>query len=340
MRFRILKTGLGALIGIFLSISVGCSGTKPIRVEMEQVSCSPTALRGFGFSVNSVDAKNEAFNQIATQIKSSVEFSSHSSKVVTNAGGVENIESTYLMENAAKASISNAENVQVIYTRSSPEGTGVVACMERSAAAQPFLNLYESTRDSFEMAKAQVIGAKHPKKKLESFKMAQNLYNKMVRSGEVVASLGQQTYRMIEEQERFKESRENLVQHVQQFRKNYSVTIAEDIATVDKSMSGLVRETLLNTNKFDGADRSRGVRVLVSAGKMKCDDGIFGFVCESGVVVRITSLSGEVYVEYSESLKSTSSTSKDDAAKRITKLINKDNEFIQKVHQELSNWIL
>ena len=51
-------------------------------------------------------------------------------------------------------------------------------------------------------------------------------------------------------------------------------------------------------------------------------------------------MSGEVYVEYSDSLKSSSSTSKEDAASRISKTINKNHKFIQKVQAEIANWML
>ncbi|MCF0221926.1 MAG: LPP20 family lipoprotein [Fibrobacter sp.] len=334
MRFLFVIPALVAL--------VGCSGTKSglIRTEMDQTPCSATSLRGYGFAANSVDAQNEAFNQIATQIKSSVEYSSRSTKVVTTYGGNENIESTYLMESAAKASISNAENVQVVYSKSGSDGTGVVACMERSAAAAPFVKLFQSVRDSFEMEANGAIGEKHPQKKFESFRRGLNLYNKMVQSSEVVATLGQVTEQMDGELVRSKEAREKLVLQMQDFKSNYSVTIAEDSATMNEAVSGLLRETFLNMNKFDGSDKPNGVRVVVSAGEMKCSDGIFGFVCEVGISVRIVSMDGEVYVEYSDSLKSSSSVSKEDAANRIPKSINQNNNFIQKVEEEISNWMI
>ncbi|MCF0225414.1 MAG: LPP20 family lipoprotein, partial [Fibrobacter sp.] len=236
-----------------VTVLVACTGTgsQSIRTEMEQTGCSPTALRGYGFAANGTDAQNEAYSQIATQIKSSVEFSSKSSKQMTVKNGDENVESSYLIENATMASISNAENVQVVYSKSGPEGVGVVACMERAAAAQPFVRMYETARDSFNMEVGAASSEKHPLKFATAVKNAMRLYNQMVQSREVVENL-EQGVKFAGDLPAAKDANDKLVEFFQQFKKDYSVTIAEDSSTLDASVSGLLRETLMNMNKFDG----------------------------------------------------------------------------------------
>lgn len=326
------------LIALVALLFTACLGPG-ISSDVKTVACSDTALRGEGHGASTEDARNEAYSQIANQIKSSVEFSSKSVKKSTTSDGEEHLESSYIMENATKASILNAEKVNVVYSGKSSQGSiAVVACMERSDAAKPFVELYNTAMDSFLVAGELFSKEDHPLHKADAFTNLDRLYRDMNSYSDMIISLDINKHKYMAERASNKQVRDKALEKYMAFKADFSLIIEEDSTSIDEEVGGKIREVLMNAIQFDGASKSGGVKLTVFAGETTCGSGPFGFTCSVPVTLKLKSLSGEIYWEMTEVVKNTGSLNVDETQKKLLRAIGKDHKSIKKWLDEITKW--
>ncbi|MBR2307671.1 MAG: hypothetical protein IKA48_10815, partial [Fibrobacter sp.] len=142
----------------------------PVSHELELFTCPEGNLRGSGLAGDYDHALENAVNQIAIQIQSSVtSISKAQVGSDVNAEGKESVTSSYERTSQVSATIRNRQDVRVLETVARQGVVGVVACMAKTDAAKPYREDYQSARDALVSSMAVLEMTNHPLEKFANY---------------------------------------------------------------------------------------------------------------------------------------------------------------------------
>ena len=304
----------------------------PVSQDLEMYACPEANLRGTGLAGDYERALENAVNQIAVQIQSTVTATSKlkvNSDVATD--GMESISSSFQKESRVTATIKNRQDVHVLQTVARDGVVGVVACMDRNDAAKPFRVEYQEARDALVSIIAVISMVTHPLEKFENYDKMVAAYARYKESSHILQSLGFNDDEG-EIEENYRKAQEAYVD----FKSRYKIYMDGAIETDEgRVIFGQISKDM----KIQSLEESceEGLILELETATPKCKEGGFGVSCTEMVALYGKSCTGETYFTLGGTLKGIGRMDEAEAIANLLKNTVK-NDFVTKWKKEIERW--
>lgn len=301
--------------------------------ELEQFRCSDGSLRGSGLAGDYDQALDNAVNQIAVQIQSSVTSVSKmqtGSKV--DADGRETLNSSFERSSQVQAQLRNRQDVHVLQTVARDGVVGVVACMDKGDAARPYRDDYQNARNALVSAVSVLNVVTHPLEKFGHYDTMVEAYGRYREATQVLQSLGFSND-LGEIEDSYRKALESYVD----FKSRYKIYMDGAIETVEGKV---VVEQLSKDIKFQSLEDSCTVGLVLELeiAPPKCKEGSLGISCSEMVALYGKSCGGETYFTLGGTFKGTGRMSEEEAVANLQKNVER-NGFVGEWKKEIERWI-
>jgi len=296
-------------------------------------TCADGNLRGSGLAGDYEHALENAVNQIAVQIQSSVTSTSTlQTGSEVDAKGQENITSSYQKQSQVTATIKNRQDVHVLQTVARDGVVGVVACMDKSDAAKPFRVEYQEARDALVTVMTVISMVKHPLEKFDNYDKMVAAYARYKESSHILQSLG-----FNEDQGEIEENYRKATEDYIGFKSRYKIYIDGAIETEEgRAIFGQLSKDI----KIQSLEESceEGLVLELETSMPKCKEGGFGVTCSEMVALTGKSCTGETYFTLGGTLKGVGRMDETEAKANLLKNTVKNN-FVPTWKKEIERWI-
>lgn len=307
----------------------------PVSHELELYTCPEGNLRGSGLAGDYDHALENAVNQIAIQIQSSVtSISKAQVGSDVNAEGKESVTSSYERTSQVSATLRNRQDVRVLETVAREGVVGVVACMSKSDAAKPYREDYQSARDALVSSMAVLEMTNHPLEKFANYDKMTAAYSHYRESAQVLQSLG-----FADNQAEIEESYNKALEGYKEFKSRYHIYFegvleAEEGAKIFQELSKKVfLQTVLDSTC------EIGLVLSLELSDPKCKEGGLGVTCTEVVALNGSSCKGETYFTLGATLKGVGRFDEEEAKQKLVNSIEK-GDLLADWWKELERWTI
>lgn len=320
---------------------ITANNEEPLIVQLSRQACQTADdLRGMGVAQTPQEALVLAQKDIASQIQSSIKAAEQSSKSQNvDVFGNEVVEASYQVKTSVLTELSNAQDAKPSATLVQGQNFGVVACMNRAAAAKPFLNEYLSLQDSIILEVAAFLSHVQPLQKKESYKRAEALFARLLSAKNVLESLnisipagsadaGDQTDAMSAYSFMQKSYKEFLSTHTLYYRFE-GESAHRNLLFTRISSSISLKEAVCET----------GLQLVAKISEPICREGSLGINCSAELNLTGSSCSGESYFNLNANVKGNGRYDEAEAMDRLGKNIAEGDWFME-WQKELEKWHL
>lgn len=306
-------------------------------IEMLHSHACPNAddLRGQGIADNASSALTIAQKEIAAQIQSVVvaktEETRHSN---VDVAGNETLRSSFESKTQVITTLQNAQDAKPIITLTQTGKFGVVACMQRSDAAKPFIREANLLQDSVTLALKIFEEQKHPIIRNNAFVAARDMYVQTLSIVSVLDGLG------YTQENRVKESFETEQQKYNDFRSQYAFyyQMDENDASVLPQRRA-VFERISAKYPVRAAACSNGLLLKLDVTSTNCAEGSLGVSCTADLNLSGSNCEGEPYFSVHAKVKGNGRYDVNEARERLNTNIS-NGDWFNEWTQELDKWRL
>ena len=306
-------------------------------MEMLHSNACPNAddLRGQGIADNASSALTIAQKDIAAQIQSVVvaktEESRHSN---VDVAGNETLRSSFESKTQVITTLQNAQDAKPIITLTQAGKFGVVACMQRSDAAKPFIREANLLQDSVTLALKIFEEQKHPIIKNNAFKAARDMYVQTLSIVSVLEGLG------FNQENRVKSSFEAEQQKYNDFRSQYAFYYQMDESDASVlPQRRAVFERISAKYPVRAAACSKGLLLKLDVSPEVCKDGSLGVSCTADLNLSGSNCEGEPYFSVHAKVKGSGRYDVNEAKERLNANIA-NGDWFNEWTSELDKWRL
>lgn len=306
-------------------------------IEMLHSHACPNAddLRGQGIAANASSALTIAQKEIAAQIQSVVvaktEESRHSN---VDVAGNETLRSSFESKTQVITTLQNAQDAKPIITLTQAGKFGVVACMQRSDAAKPFIREANLLQDSVTLALKIFEEQKHPIIRNNAFVAARDMYVQTLSIVSVLEGLG------YTQENRVKASFEAEQQKYNDFRSQYAFYYQMDGSDASAlQQRRAVFGRISAKYPVRAAQCSNGLLLKLDVAPEVCSEGSLGVSCTTDLNLSGSNCEGEPYFSVHAKVKGSGRYDVNEAKERLnTNIANGD--WFNDWTQELDKWRL
>ena len=306
-------------------------------MEMLHSNACPNAddLRGQGIADNASSALTIAQKDIAAQIQSVVvaktEESRHSN---VDVAGNETLRSSFESKTQVITTLQNAQDAKPIITLTQAGKFGVVACMQRSDAAKPFIREANLLQDSVTLALKIFEEQKHPIIKNNAFKAARDMYVQTLSIVSVLEGLG------FNQENRVKASFEAEQQKYNDFRSQYAFYYQMDESDASVlPQRRAVFERISAKYPVRASACSKGLLLKLDVSPEVCKDGSLGVSCTADLNLSGSNCEGEPYFSVHAKVKGSGRYDVNEAKERLNANIA-NGDWFNEWTSELDKWRL
>ncbi len=306
-------------------------------MEMLHSNACPNAddLRGQGIADNASSALTIAQKDIAAQIQSVVvaktEETRHSN---VDVAGNETLRSSFESKTQVITTLQNAQDAKPIITLTQAGKFGVVACMQRSDAAKPFIREANLLQDSVTLALKIFEEQKHPIIKNNAFKAARDMYVQTLSIVSVLEGLG------FNQENRVKASFEAEQQKYNDFRSQYAFYYQMDESDASVlPQRRAVFERISAKYPVRAAACSKGLLLKLDVSPEVCKDGSLGVSCTADLNLSGSNCEGEPYFSVHAKVKGSGRYDVNEAKERLNANIA-NGDWFNEWTSELDKWRL
>ena len=306
-------------------------------MEMLHSNACPNAddLRGQGIADNASSALTIAQKDIAAQIQSVVvaktEESRHSN---VDVAGNETLRSSFESKTQVITTLQNAQDAKPIITLTQAGKFGVVACMQRSDAAKPFIREANLLQDSVTLALKIFEEQKHPIIKNNAFNAARDMYVQPLSIVSVLEGLG------FNQENRVKSSFEAEQQKYNDFRSQYAFYYQMDESDASVlPQRRAVFERISAKYPVRAAACSKGLLLKLDVSPEVCKDGSLGVSCTADLNLSGSNCEGEPYFSVHAKVKGSGRYDVNEAKERLNANIA-NGDWFNEWTSELDKWRL
>ncbi len=305
--------------------------------EMLHSNACPNAddLRGQGIADNASSALTIAQKEIAAQIQSVVvaktEETRHSN---VDVAGNETLRSSFESKTQVITTLQNAQDAKPIITLTQAGKFGVVACMQRSDAAKPFIREANLLQDSVTLALKIFEEQKHPIIRNNAFVAARDMYVQTLSIVSVLEGLG------FNQENRVKSSFEAEQQKYNDFRSQYAFYYQMDESDASVlPQRRAVFERISAKYPVRAAACSNGLLLKLDVASTKCAEGSLGVSCTADLNLSGSNCEGEPYFSVHAKVKGNGRYDVNEARERLNTNIS-NGDWFNEWTQELDKWRL
>ena len=306
-------------------------------IEMLHSHACPNAddLRGQGIADNASSALTIAQKEIAAQIQSVVvaktEETRHSN---VDVAGNETLRSSFESKTQVITTLQNAQDAKPIITLTQTGKFGVVACMQRSDAAKPFIREANLLQDSVTLALKIFEEQKHPIIRNNAFVAARDMYVQTLSIVSVLEGLG------YTQENRVKDSFEAEQQKYNDFRSQYAFYYQMDGSDASAlQQRRAVFGRISAKYPVRAAQCSNGLLLKLDVAPEVCSEGSLGVSCTTDLNLSGSNCEGEPYFSVHAKVKGSGRYDVNEAKERLnTNIANGD--WFNDWTQELDKWRL
>ena len=306
-------------------------------MEMLHSNACPNAddLRGQGIADNASSALTIAQKDIAAQIQSVVvaktEESRHSN---VDVAGNETLRSSFESKTQVITTLQNAQDAKPIITLTQAGKFGVVACMQRSDAAKPFIREANLLQDSVTLALKIFEEQKHPIIRNNAFVAARDMYVQTLSIVSVLEGLG------FNQENRVKASFEAEQQKYNDFRSQYAFYYQMDESDASVlPQRRAVFERISAKYPVRAAACSKGLLLKLDVSPEVCKDGSLGVSCTADLNLSGSNCEGEPYFSVHAKVKGSGRYDVNEAKERLNANIA-NGDWFNEWTSELDKWRL
>ena len=306
-------------------------------MEMLHSNACPNAddLRGQGIADNASSALTIAQKDIAAQIQSVVvaktEETRHSN---VDVAGNETLRSSFESKTQVITTLQNAQDAKPIITLTQAGKFGVVACMQRSDAAKPFIREANLLQDSVTLALKIFEEQKHPIIRNNAFVAARDMYVQTLSIVSVLEGLG------FNQENRVKASFEAEQQKYNDFRSQYAFYYQMDESDASVlPQRRAVFERISAKYPVRAAACSNGLLLKLDVASTKCAEGSLGVSCTADLNLSGSNCEGEPYFSVHAKVKGNGRYDVNEAKERLNANISNGDWFNEWI-SELDKWRL
>ena len=306
-------------------------------MEMLHSNACPNAddLRGQGIADNASSALTIAQKDIAAQIQSVVvaktEETRHSN---VDVAGNETLRSSFESKTQVITTLQNAQDAKPIITLTQAGKFGVVACMQRSDAAKPFIREANLLQDSVTLALKIFEEQKHPIIRNNAFVAARDMYVQTLSIVSVLEGLG------FNQENRVKASFEAEQQKYNDFRSQYAFYYQMDESDASVlPQRRAVFERISAKYPVRAAACSNGLLLKLDVASTQCAEGSLGVSCTADLNLSGSNCEGEPYFSVHAKVKGNGRYDVNEAKERLNANISNGDWFNEWI-SELDKWRL
>ena len=291
-------------------------------------------LRGTGIADDANAALLIAQKDIAAKIQSVVIAKTEQTRQSNvDAAGNETLTSSFEAKTQVITRLQNAQDAKPIASLNVGGKYGVVACMQRSDAAKPFVKEASLLQDSVMLAIKTFEEQKHPIVKNDAFKKARKLYVRSLAVEDVLSGLG------VNADNNVKAAFESAQQNYNEFRSQFAFYYQEDAADASAEQRRSVFERISAKYPVRAAECSNGLLLKLNVSPANCVEKSLGLSCSATLTLNGSSCDGETYFSLNATVNGNGRYDKNEAIERLNQNISKGYWF-ESWSDELNKWRL
>jgi len=317
------------------AVSQAVSGT-PLSELLQSYAC-PNAddLRGVGIAEDANAALLIAQKDIAAKIQSVVIAQTEQTRLSNvDASGNETLTSSFEAKTQVITRLQNAQDAKTIANLTQAGKYGVVACMQKSDAAKPFVKEASLLRDSVTLALKTFEEQKHPIVKNNAFKKARERYVRLLAVEDVLSGLG------VDADNNVKAAFESAQQNYNEFRSQFAIYYHDDNTDVSVAeQRRLIFERVSAKYPVRVSECSNGIMLILNASPVSCVEKSLGLSCSENLNLIGSSCEGEMYFNINATVKGSGRYDKNEAIERLNQNIS-NGYWFESWSDELNKWRL
>ena len=292
-------------------------------------------LRGLGIADNANSALTIAQKEIAAKIQSVVVAKTEETRQSkVDADGNELLESSFKAKTQVITRLQNAQDARPIVTLTQSGKYGVVACMQRSDAAKPFLKEAGLLQDSVMLASKIFEEQKHPMIKNDAFKTVRDVYVRSLVVLDVLDGLGVQSGIQT------KSIYESVQKKYNDFRSQFAFYYQEEKGTdATAQQRRSVFERISLKYPVHAASCTNGLLLKLNVTPAACVEKSLGISCTVDLSLSGSSCEGESYFTLNAKVKGNGRYDAKEAQERLDENIS-NGEWFNDWITELDKWRL
>ena len=319
-----------------VSKAVPAESQVPLSDLLQAYAC-PNAddLRGMGIAADANGALVIAQKEISAKIQSVVVAQTEQTRQANvDAAGNETLTSSFEAKTQVITRLQNAQDAKPIATLTQSGKYGVIACMQRSDAARPFVKEAALMHDSVMLALKTFEEQNHPIVKNKAFITARDIYVRTLAVEDVLHGLGVDVGRDV------KAAFDSAQQKYNDFRSQYAFYYQdENGADATASQRRLVFERISAKYPVRNATCTNGLLLKLSVSPAECIEKSLGVSCSSNLSLVGSSCNGESYFTLNAKVKGSGRYDAKEAQERLNENVAKGNWF-EEWTLELDKWRL
>ena len=306
-------------------------------MEMLHSNACPNAddLRGQGIADNASSALTIAQKEIAAQIQSVVVAKTEESRRSNvDVAGNETLQSSFESSTQVITKLQNAQDAKPVITLTQAGKYGVVACMQKSDAAKPFIRELGVLQDSVTLALKIFEEQKHPIIKNNAFVAARDMYVRTLSIVSVLEGLG------FNQENKVKASFDAEQQKYNDFRSQYAFYYKmdeSDAAVLPQRRA--VFERISAKYPVRAAACSNGLLLKLDVASTSCSEGSLGVSCTADLNLSGSNCEGEPYFSVRAKVKGSGRYDVNEAKERLNANIS-NGDWFNDWTSELDKWRL
>lgn len=291
-------------------------------------------LRGFGIADDASAALVIAQKEISAQIQSVVVAKTEQTRQSNvDATGNETLTSSFEAKTQVITRLQNAQDAKPIASLNAGGKYGVVACMQRSDAAKPFVKEASLMRDSVMLALKTYEEQKHPVVKNDAFKTARERYVRLLAVEDVLSGLG------MDADNNVKAAFTSAQQNYNEFRSQFAFYYQEEGAEASAAQRHLVFERVSAKYPVRVATCSNGLLLKLNVSPAECIEKSLGLSCTATLTLNGSNCDGESYFTINAKVKGSGRYDKNEAMERLNQNIS-NGDWFNEWTKELNKWRL
>lgn len=304
--------------------------------QLQSYAC-PNAddLRGIGIDDDASAALLIAQKDIAAKIQSVVVAQTEQTRQSNvDATGNETLTSSFKAKTKVITSLQNAQDAKFVASLNVGGKNGVVACMQRSDAAKPFIKESSLLQDSVALAIKTFEEQKHPIVKNKSFKNAREQYVRLLAVEDVLHGLG------VNSEKNIKPTFDYAQQKYNDFRSKYAFYYQEENGADESAeQRRSVFERISAKYPVRATECSDGLLLKLNVSPVQCVEKSLGLSCTTTLTLNGSSCDGESYFSVNGKVKGNGRYDKSEALERLNQNIS-NGEWFNDWANELDKWRL
>lgn len=293
-------------------------------------------LRGIGIADDAGAALLMAQKDIAAKIQSVVVAQTEQTRQSNvDAAGNETLASSFEAKTKVITRLQNAQDAKAVASLNVGGKNGVVACMQRSDAARPFVKESSLLQDSVALAIKTFEEQKHPIVKNKAFKNAREVYVRLLAVEDVLHGLG------VKSEKDIKPVFDAAQQKYNDFRSRYAFYYQEENGADESAeQRRSVFERISAKYPVRAAECSEGGLLLkLNVSPAQCIEKSLGLSCTATLTLNGSSCDGESYFSVNGKVKGNGRYDKSEALERLNQNIS-NGDWFNDWAKELNKWRL